>query len=113
MSYDTWKSTDPRDTEPDFDGEREHDRLRDEAYAAEFATLVACFRVQIDGEPRTPQAFAKQLRGLSSRMLDTISADGLGVQQAFADFGPQAVLRALATAYEQPQHVMSDVVEHP
>lgn len=106
MSYDTWKSTDPRDREPDYDGEGERDRVRDEVYAADFATLVACFRVQIEGEPRTAQAFAKQLRSLSARMLDTIGADGLGVQQAFADWGPQAVLRALATAYEQPQHVL-------
>lgn len=109
MSFDIWKSTDPRDLEPDYDGERAQDRLRDESYAAEFATLVACFRIQIEGQPRTPQAFAKQLRVLSSRMLDTISADGLGVQQAFADWGPQAVLRAMATAYEQPAHVLGDL----
>lgn len=86
------------------------ERADDEAYANDFAALVAIFRTEIAEQragPKPIEHFAKQLRYLSSLMLDGWGAsDAQFPQQCFDDHGPAILLRALAKAYEQPAHVL-------
>ncbi len=86
------------------------ERAEDAQYAGDFATLVALFRTDIAGYNGTAAAFAGELRTLANRLTDDgPGADHLFHQQVFSDWGPQAVLRALATAYAQPHHEMGEL----
>lgn len=90
---------------------QDHERADDEQYAGDFATLVAVFRIDIASYDGSAQTFARQLNRLGKLLLDDVSADGLFHQQVFSDWGPQAVLRALATAYASPAPVLGEL-EH-
>ena len=84
----------------------------DEAYGNDFRTLVAVFRTNIAERKRgKPEArFAEMLGYVRSLMLDGWGAsDAQFPQQAFADHGPTVILRALARAYDAPEHVLGEL----
>lgn len=99
--------------------ETQAQRDRDEMYANDVNTLAAVFRTDIAangkqyrGECR--QSFAQMLLHVSSLLLDGWGASDAQFPQAvYDDHGPGAVLLALKRAYDQPEHVTSDVVEYP
>lgn len=90
-------------------------RDRDEIYANDVNTLAAVFRSMnpVCYQP-TRERFSLMLRYVAGLMADGWgAADAQFPQQVFDDHGPGAVLLALKRAYDQPEHVTSDVVEHP
>jgi hypothetical protein len=91
----------------------EREQRDDQAYANDFATLVAIFRTNI-AEPSIAASpagkFAGQLARLRSLILDGWGSPDAGfLQQCMDDHGPQSLLRALAKAYEQPEHVLGQL----
>jgi len=89
------------------------ERADDERYSNDFAVLVALFRIDLEGKtPPTVQQFARQLNRLSLDLLNTsgVSADGLFFEESFNTHGPSVLLRALARAYDAPEHVLTDLV---
>ena len=92
--------------------ETQAQRDRDEMYANDVNTLAAVFRTQARGD--SAWEFAAMLKYVAALMLDGWGAsDAQFPQQVYSDHGPGAVLLALKRAYDQPEHVTSDVVEHP
>ncbi len=85
------------------------ERADDARYQGDFLTLVAGYRIEIEGSPRTAAGFAEQLRKLAKRMTDDFGPGGLFEQTAFSEHGPQIILRAFARAYEAPEHVLGEL----
>lgn len=85
------------------------ERAKDETYANDYAALVAIFRTQTAGQTRAVDV-AAQLRDLAALLIDrSESPASLFPQQCLTDHGPSILLRALATAYLQPAHVLGDL----
>jgi hypothetical protein len=86
------------------------ERSDDAQYAGDFATLVAIFRTDLASHKQhlKPNVrFAGELRHVAHLLLDGWgSSDAQFPQQCFEDHGPGILLRALAKAYEQPNHVL-------
>lgn len=92
--------------------ETDYRRRVDENYANDVNTLAAVFRIETRGASASD--FAGMLRYVASLMLDGWGASDAQFPQAVFDMhGPGAVLLALKRAYDSPEHVVSDVVEHP
>lgn len=95
--------------------ETQAQRDRDEIYANDVNALAAVFRTQYGvllRETRPGAVLSALLLDLSRR-LTRQSSDNEFIQSVFDDHGPGAVLLALKRAYDSPEHVVSDVVEHP
>ncbi len=87
------------------------EKAQDENYQRDFNVLLAIFRTHLEvaNKHLAPNVrFAGQLRHLAHLMLDGWGGSDFP-QQVFDDHGPQAILRALAKAYEQPAHVLGEL----
>lgn len=120
MGKPDWKYNPMRDggvsiaAQEDSARETQAQRDRDEMYANDVNTLAAVFRTRFgsflqDKEPRSMRAVLTFV----GQQLDSRSAYDLFLVDVFHSHGPGAVLLALKRAYDQPEHVTSDVVEHP
>ncbi len=95
--------------------ETQAQRDRDEIYANDVNLLAAVFRTKYPSFHRPSRhSFAATLKSVALLMMDSWGASDLQFpQQVYDDHGPGAVLLALKRAYDQPEHVVSDVVENP
>lgn len=82
---------------------------QDQRFKGDFLTLLAGYRTELARTPRTAAGFAAQLNALGKRLLDDFGPNGLFEQQAYSERGPSILLRALAEAYDQPDHVLGDL----
>lgn len=90
-------------------------RDADEVYANDVNTLAAVFRTKYGRllyETQPSDVFSAVLLNVS-RCLTRQSSDNEFMRAVLYDHGPGAVLLALKRAYDQPEHVTSDVVEYP
>lgn len=95
--------------------ETQAQRDRDEIYANDVNALAATFRTEYVNafQSRNALTFESVLWSMSRRLQLSKASSDQFLQQVFDDHGPGAVLLALKRAYDQPEHVTSDVVEHP
>lgn len=108
----SYQITPERDDE-DEARDRAAEEARDDAYARDVHTLACVFR------SRYPQALRKNdrkalagvLRDVADRLAAPLSHDE-AIVFAFELWGPDAILLALKQAYDSPDLLVSDVVEH-
>lgn len=120
MSKPNWKYNPLRDvgialaSQEDTARETHDQRAADDLYAGDVFTLAQTFRQQYPESlalPSNASVFAAVLDHLVRRLARPMSTD-LFLAGVFEDHGPQAVLMALKQAYDHPEPIVSDVVEH-